>query len=991
MKNILLITFLVFSSVNFDTDWFHIFRADIYVSQFGNDANSGSWFFPVQTVVHAQEIANAGDRIALKSGDATWDETLTINKDSIIWKSYGGSSNPAISVVIWDSIAYPNVVFKNITISSTDNNYSEDYTGTIYYFASDGSDSNDGLTKAEPKQTLSAASALTLSAGDAVLFNSEDIFEGTITAQTGVTYGAYGLKSSKPVIYGSDEITDWTVHSGNIYKATYATTINQLFVDGERLLAAREPDTGFFTVDAAPTTSQITSDELNGALNYTGTQCIIHSSSYGLETKAVTGSSSTTITLASAPFGDVTANEKFILVGKLEFLDAAGEWYYDAAADLVYVWLPDNANPSTHTIRGSVTDYGLTASSKSGFTVKDIQFEQQKTAGVSISGSTDYLVDNITVFYPDQKGIKDNNCENGTYTNNTITGANHHGIESEVSDSMLIENNTVTNIALFEQLGLSGIGPWYNGSGIYSNGDGNEIYSNRCDEIGYNGIAFYGVNTVKYNYITNFCRTKNDGGGIYTSAPVNYGNENNKGSLVEYNTILYGWGVTTNATANSVGIYLDASSGSVTVRYNNVGYCSAWGIFFHKGNNHVATNNILFSNKTGFITAYNGDYSQFKHNYVYGLSGQLIGQRVNSDPVVTTTAVDSNYYVNHYATLNFNVDWTGSKNWSFWKTSTGFDAHTSYDTTALGSSIDEKFIVNATAAPVTWYKNNSEYLVDAFTGDSLDATFVLPAYSSKIVTGKNIGLFLPYVEDSVPPEPQLTDSLVAVYEFEDSGTTLVDSHTNGLNGTNKNASNVDYSATPVAGKPGNAYSYSGATFRYSIVNDDALLDFSGAFSIAVAVNPTTLSSARGVFSKRDGTYSEFELYINANGSVSFTLVENGNNINRITCTTATGVITAATDNLIVLRSDGTDRKAGFTLSVNGVVQSLTYTYSGTVSSDLSVGIANTTAPFSVGTALQYAANMTGKISQLAIWSYEIPDSMIEDLYDSGNFKSYLTW
>ena len=102
--------------------------------------------------------------------------------------------------------------------------------------------------------------------------------------------------------------------------------------------------------------------------------------------------------------------------------------------------------------------------------------------------------------------------------------------------------------------------------------------------------------------------------------------------------------------------------------------------------------------------------------------------------------------------------------------------------------------------------------------------------------------------DNITVSVDLKAGLIAVYEFEDAGTILVDSHINVLNGTNKNASNADYSATPVAGNPGNAYSYSGATFRYSIVNEHSLLDFTGAFTIAVCVNPTTLTSVRGVLS-----------------------------------------------------------------------------------------------------------------------------------------------
>ena len=868
-------------------------------------------------------------------------------------------------------------------------------TGSVekayYVSSSTGSDSNDGLTPATAFASITKVNTLNLAGTiNKVYFKKGDTFAGTISVgQNGtsvkpVTYGAYGT-GEKPKIYGSQAITGWTLHSGNIYKATFATTINQLFVDGERMLAAREPDSGFFTVDAAPTTAQITSDELNGALNYTGTQCIIHSSSYGLETKAVTGSSSTTITLASAPFGDVTANEKFILVGKLEFLDTAGEWYYDATADIVYAWLPGNAAPTGKTIRGSVTDYGLTATSKSNFLVKDIVFAEQKTAGINITSSNDYTVNGIEVHYPDKTGIADLSSENGQYLNNIITGANHNGIASELSDSMLIQGNTVTNIALFYELGLSGIGAWYNGVGISTNGDVNNILSNRVDEVGYDGISFHGLNTVRYNYITNFCRTKNDGGGIYTSCPVTdpeyeYGSEMNKGSYVANNTILYGWGVNTNVTANANGIYLDESSGGVTVENNNIGYCTGWGIFWHKSNSHITRNNILFANKTGFINTQNGALGRFTQNYIYALSGQLLSQHVNSDPVVTTTVIDSNKYVARYSSLNFNVDWTGSKNFAYWKSSTGFDLHTSYDTTALASQIDEKFIVNATASPVTWYRNNSSGVVDAFSGDSITTTYVLPAYSSKVLTGQNIGLFLPYVEDSVPPVPTVTDNLVAWYDFEDAGTVLVDEHTNGLNGTNKNSSLADRSVTPVTGAPGNAYPYISTGLSRSLVADNALLNFTGQFSIATFVNVTSLSGIRVICSKAN----EFALSVTTTGALEMRVYENAGT-NFVTISSPTSSIATDTNYFVEVKALGTDVKNGYELYINGVKQ--TRSYAGSLT-ELTNGIVDTSNDFVVGYSTNMSATMYGNISQLVIHSYETPAEISSDLYNSGNGAAY---
>ena len=77
-------------------------------------------------------------------------------------------------------------------------------TGTKYYVAADGDDSNDGLSPEAPWKTLNKASTTSLKDGDGVFFKRGDIFTGTLFTQTGVTYSAYG-EGEKPRFYASEE------------------------------------------------------------------------------------------------------------------------------------------------------------------------------------------------------------------------------------------------------------------------------------------------------------------------------------------------------------------------------------------------------------------------------------------------------------------------------------------------------------------------------------------------------------------------------------------------------------------------------------------------------------------------------------------------------------------------------------------------------------------------------------------------------------------
>lgn len=633
-----------------------------------------------------------------------------------------------------------------------------------YYFSSAGDDINDGLSSNTPKKSISALNSIVLSPGDVIGFKCGEIFKGSIsitangTSNDPIIFTHYG-EGEKPILIGSEEITGWTLHSGNIYKATFATNINQLFINNVRVQEARYPEIGYANVDAAPTTSSLTCNALNDAINFSGASCLIHSSSYGLDKRTVISSVGKTLTLNSAPFSDVNTNEKFILVGKLEFLTKAGQWYYDVATSTVYLWTPNGDSPENYTITGSVINDGITISNSSYVHVKNINITQYKSRGIFISNCNNITIEENTVSNQDDKGIFSQYTNSNLFVNkNIVRNTNHMGIELFTSNST-IQENYVYDIALPDTLGSSGIGSWYMGSAIYSEGVNNLITKNNVNETGYNGIHFAGgIHTVSKNCVTNCGRVKNDGGHIYTSANVNFGNETNKGSLITQNIVAFGYGIGT--TPYWEGIYLDESSGGVTVEHNTSAHMTGAGIFAHRGNNHLIQHNKVYDCKVGLNTKWDGRGTQFIHNLVYSVGVSNRSVRYYED-TYTEVVFDFNKYINRVSSVsNFNFYINGGTDeylpFATWKTTTGKDGNSVFEGTALSTGYTTRLLTNPSNESVTYYLNNASNIINEEDGSEINTNIIIAPYSSIIISGLNIDCVLDYIDTTAPVVTEFT-------------------------------------------------------------------------------------------------------------------------------------------------------------------------------------------------------------------------------------------
>ncbi|MBK6283797.1 MAG: right-handed parallel beta-helix repeat-containing protein [Draconibacterium sp.] len=476
---------------------------------------------------------------------------------------------------------------------------------------------------------------------------------------------------------------------------------------------ARHPNKSYLAVHTVNTTKSFTCNDLNGSINYSGAKWIARTSPYSMVTY-VTSSNSKTLTLSGTPYPSLNTKTGFVLVGKLEFLDSAGEWYYDSATKTVYLWTPGGSSPANHVVRGSVHGIGVAGRSYNYVTIKDLELLHNKESGITSSGS--YVnIDNNTVSFPDEKGVFISPGLSGNISNNTVSGANHIGIEG-YSEKSTYTDNKINNTSLLDGLGLSGIGEWYMGSGLYVEGNDNVIKYNRVTNSGYNGIQFHKRNVVEYNFVQNALLTKDDGGGIYTAAAGSYPNAPTSGSIIRYNIIdgVFGSldGCNPYGICQGHGIYLDENSGGVTVEYNTVTNISDAGIFLHNSFNETIRYNTSYNNGRQYHISTDLGGSKFNNNILYAKARnmenkaiQFLGSQRNGKVNFT-----NNIYVNHYnKSAVFKVDETKYYDFAGWKVSTAQDANSTINVVALATGETDVIFYNDTKQSKEFNLGNTIY------------------------------------------------------------------------------------------------------------------------------------------------------------------------------------------------------------------------------------------------------------------------------------------
>ena len=175
----------------------------------------------------------------------------------------------------------------------------------VYYVSPTGNDANNGTSQSTPWRTIARVQQYSSSAvaGDQVLFQRGGNFVGQLTwygsgsAAANIVIGAYGTGAA-PVINGATTVTGWTQHSGSIYKASVASAVKFVYVNGALQTLARYPNTGWLRVNTSTNTSLTSTGITQGSGHWNGASLVIRSTNWCYENRVISAQTGTTIRLA---------------------------------------------------------------------------------------------------------------------------------------------------------------------------------------------------------------------------------------------------------------------------------------------------------------------------------------------------------------------------------------------------------------------------------------------------------------------------------------------------------------------------------------------------------------------------------------------------------------------------------------------------------------------------------------------------------------------
>ncbi|WP_158560399.1 DUF7594 domain-containing protein [Paenibacillus contaminans] len=516
-----------------------------------------------------------------------------------------------------------------ITAFTPHSNNSASAAPTTYYVSPTGSDSNDGMSLSTPFKTIQKA-ANVMVAGDLCYIRGGTYRETVIPVHSGtsgntITFQNYN--GEQVTVSGLDPVTGWSLDAGSVYKAVMNGTLgtrNQIFVDGVMMNLARWPNqTGTLTqptlatvgsVDPGlPSTTIIDSHIPGGDDFWNGAQLWIPSGvAYWAYTSTVTDYDAAThkLTFNSLPVSgsyDPVAGNKYFLSGIKAALDTQKEWWYDSNAQLLYLWAPGGADPSTQTVEAKKRDYAFDLSGRSYLDITGIDI-----FGASIN--TDVDTSHVTIRDMKAEYISHDNAAGAGYPI-SIKGSDIEIRNSELAYSssaiLVVEgsDNRVINNYIHDGNYMATSNPM-----IYTKGNRLLVSHNTGTEAGRAVIGGGATDSrIQYNDFSFAGRLTKDLGVTYMA------NTDGQNTVLSYNKIH------DNAAPSGVGIYFDQATQNYIIHHNVVWNTPGAGILLGTPSNYkLVYNNSVDGSAKNWTAVYGVDmYATHVMNNIFKLNGLL--------------------------------------------------------------------------------------------------------------------------------------------------------------------------------------------------------------------------------------------------------------------------------------------------------------------------------------------------------------------------------
>ena len=483
---------------------------------------------------------------------------------------------------------------------------------TNYYIAANGNDSNHGRSPNSPWKSLAKVNAMMSSfrPGDGIFLRQGDTFTGELLVRASgspgspIRFTSYG-SGEKPIIDGFERITGWTSVGNSVWKARYDSPHQRaanLYVDGTFEPIGRYPNedqenAGYLTITGGNGRNEFISSDLQGG-SWKGADAVVRSSRWALGRKEITQHSGNRILVNEKTYYTGTKGFGFFIVNHRNALDQEGEWAHHKNSKEMF--LRSSANPNSRTVMTARAKNLVSMERVHDITLENLTLRGSVEHTVYLWNSNNITINACSLYGSGHDAVLMHHSKNAKLKNSTIDQTNNNAITVEQGGPTEITNNSILRTG-----SIAGMGDDANGSyfGISANTNNITIQNNRIDQVGYNGIGFWGDHVViKNNSVTNFCTVKDDGAGIYTwiGTPTIRQRVEIIGNVVgDGNLKRVGLGTPHPERVHVSGIYLDSHSNNVTIDDNTVYNCGNFGIFLHNTKNDRVRNNNLYDNHIG--------------------------------------------------------------------------------------------------------------------------------------------------------------------------------------------------------------------------------------------------------------------------------------------------------------------------------------------------------------------------------------------------------
>lgn len=538
--------------------------------------------------------------------------------------------------------------------------------GRRYYLAPDGSDEAAGTSAQQPWRTLARAQRAfdegAIGPGDELLLARGGQFPGALTiagrhgaAGAPIRIGAYG-DGPAPVISGVAALTDWADLGGGRWRAACgpcAVLPRLLLLDGAAQPLARWPNAdgpagGYRFYQSFAGRRSITDAGLAGGPGWVGGELALRTHAWIIDRLPIVGQQGGTLTLGADASYPIIPGFGYFIQNHPDALDRHGEWVYDPATRQVTIWL--DTPPSAHQIAVSVVADVLNIHDSSHLQLHDLHIQGGDAVNLSVQRSQDLTIERVVSADAGDQGVELLQSQRVTLRDSSIRDALNHGLRAIDCVECVVEENTITRVALLAGMGQGGDGQY---NAVQFGGQGAVFQRNQVREAGYLGVDLRGPALVRHNLVAGFNRVKIDGGGIYTY-------QNRDVQIVE-NIVLDGRGSpagTPWAGAATHGIYIDDNAEQVEVRGNTVAHVSSGGVYLHNTRAVTVTGNtILAAGEAGIILAdddlgsYAVEQSLISGNLVVADAAPVISATTNGGPgfFAALGAIDGNRYCAPFA------------------------------------------------------------------------------------------------------------------------------------------------------------------------------------------------------------------------------------------------------------------------------------------------------------------------------------------------------